>query len=799
MLKNYIKTTVRNLLHNKVFSVINMLGFSVGIASFILLTLYVFHELSYDRYHAKADRIYRIVENLRTESEMLYQSTSSPPMGPTMEAEFPEVVGYVRFRGLDGMVRRGDQAFFEKDAYFADSSVFDIFSFTMLRGDAKTALVKPYSLVLTAKTARKYFGEEDAVGQSLEIEGDAYSITGVMADVPENSHFTFDMLLSFTTLVSMRPGMEKNEWWYWNGFHTYLLLSEGDHQVENLRRKMPAYIEKYIGKQSREIKMHYEELPLQPLKSIYLETPRSWENGQRGSKSNLYILSIIAVFILGIACFNYVNLSTARASRRLKEVGLRKVLGAQRGALVQQFLGEAVMVSALATVLGLLMSWVLLSPFNDLLGTSLTFEQVPPYGWSGLALLSIMLGVFSGAYPAFMVSGFHPLLIFRNSPRSLYGHQWLRRFLVAGQFMISITLIAGTILVFDQLTLLRTKDLGYVKDATLVIDYNGTQQIRERLESVKDELLRIPGVKAVSAASTMPGQSTTNLYSKIENAEGKITETNINTSGVDPDFIPNFGIKLLAGRNFSKSLPADDTTAFILNAAAIHNLGYRTPSDAIGKQVNQQGAKGTIIGVVDDFRYRSLHYKVEPLLLHANPGWFSKLAVKIESADVTGAVGALNQKWKTLAPDLPFLYSFLDQDYNRLYQSEEKLGKVVSVFSALAIFVACLGLVGLTSFTVQRKVKEIGIRKVLGASVGNLLFMLSTEFFRLIVIAFGLAIPVTYYMISIWLENFTDRITIGATGFLIAGTAVLMIAWLAVSALSLKAARSNPVDSLRSE
>ena len=803
MLRNYITIALRNLTKYKSYSFLNIAGLAIGMASFILIALYIYHELSVDRYHSNADNIYRITEDLRTENELLFQSTSSPPMGPAFAREYPEVLDFVRFGAEGVVVRKGEVQFYEEHSLMADSSIFRVFDFPLLQGDPRSALVAPASVVLTETTAHRYFGDEDPMGQTLIINGEDYNetsflVTGVVADVPENSHFTFDLLLSFTTFTST-AGDRVEEAWFWNGFHTYLLLAEGEDNVAKLKARMPGFIAKYIGTKEQGLKMYYDDLPLQPLTSIYLATPRTWENGARGSKSNLYILAIIAVFILLIASFNYVNLATARASRRVKEVGLRKVLGAQRRALVQQFLGESIIISVLSMLLGLALAILLLPLFNELLETSLSLSLMNNwYTWSGLVGLSLGLGILAGAYPAFLVSGFHPLSISRHAPQSLYGHAWLRKALVAGQFVISITLVAGTLLVFDQLSLVSNLNLGFDKDQILTVYFNGDQNIQQRLESVKNELRSVAGVEAVSAASTAPGASITNRFSSVETATG-MSETNINTYMVDDDFIPNYGIGVVAGRAFSLDFPADDSAAFMINETAALALGYQTPDEAIGAKVAQGDKEGTVIGVVDDFHYKSLHYQVEPLLLHKDRNSFRMLSLKITSDDIPAVVAAVAQRWNSLAPRLPFQYSFLDQDYDRLYRAETQLGKIVSVFSGLAILVACLGLFGLTAFSVERRVKEIGIRKVLGASVKSLVLLISNEFIGLITVAVVVAIPITYYVMDLWLENFTTRISINPLTFVVAGVVTLVVAGLAISYLSVKAAQRNPVDSLRSE
>jgi putative ABC transport system permease protein len=792
MLRNYFKTALRSLMKNKGFSIINILGLTIGIASFVLISLYVYHELNFDRYHKNANRIYRIVENLRTENELLFQAASSPPMGPMMASQFPEVENYVRLTQYSALVRKGDLSIFEEDGYLADSSIFNIFSFPLLKGDKKTALTAPNSVVLTESTAKKYFGDENAVGKTLNLDNEEFAVTGIMADVPENSHFRFDMLISFSTWSSKNKENEMRAW-FWNGFYTYLLIREG--AVEKVKAKMPAFITKNIEKGG----MYYEELPLQPLTSIYLATPRSWENGKRGSLNNIYILSIIAIFILLIACFNYVNLATARASRRLKEVGLRKVLGAQRRALIYQFLGESILVSVVATLLGFQLAAFLFTSFSSLVETQINFSILPKegYSWAAFAIISLVLGVLSGAYPALIISGFDPLQMFRGS-HSFFGNNSLRKVLVSAQFVISITLIAGTLLVFDQLALLRNRDMGFRREATLLINYNGNGNVRDHLDVVKDEFLKLPEVQSVTASATVPGESTNNLYANIEMQDGKLSPTNINTNFVDRDFLPSYDIDVIAGRNFSKDFPADDTTAFIVNETAVKGFGMK-PDDAIGKTVEQNGKKGTIIGVVKDFHYRSLHQAIEPLILQNNIYAYSTLSIKLRTSDMPATVMAIGKKWKELSDNLPYRYAFLDDNFNKLYKADAQLGKVAGIFSGLAIFVGCLGLLGLTSFSVERRVKEIGIRKVLGATVSNVIVIISKEFVLLIMISFVIAVPLTYYLIGKWLENFTDQISVSPVTFFVAGFSVFALALTTMGYLSFRAAISNPTKALRNE
>lgn len=793
MFKNYFVTSVRSLMRSKGFSIINIVGLAVGLAIFSLIAFYVYHELSFDRYHEKANRIYRIVENLRTENEMLFQSVSSPPMGPRVAKDFPEVENYVRFQRWNLLAQRGDMSAYEMDSYIADSTVFDVFSWKLLQGDKKTALREPYSIVLTESMAKKYFGNEDPLGQSLKMDYDDFKITGVMEDVPENSHFRFTNLISFSTWSKNNKEAEDGEW-FWNGFHTYLLMRD-EQAVTNVREKMKDFINKNIEKGG----MYYEDLPLQELSSIYMTVPRSWENGARGSINNIYILSIIAVFILLIACFNYINLATARASRRLKEVGLRKSLGAMRRMLMAQFLGESIIVTVLAGILAFLFAWIALPSFRTLIDSPLSFSVLPSAGLLiGIAVFVILfIGILAGAYPALIISGFEPLQVFRPSTKGLYSHQNFRKVLVGIQFMISITLVAGTLLIKDQIDLVRSQDLGFNKDAMLVVRTNGDTAIVRHREAFKNELKQAPGILSITGTSSVPGQGTSNLYTHVEMQDGKMSATNINYYFADHDFLTTYNIKLIAGRDFLRESKSDDTTAFLINETAVKDFGW-TPEGAIGKRVRGAGDNGQIIGVVRDFHYQSLHAKVEPVMIKLMSG-ASRLSIKIDGNNIPQTIEGIQKKWSEMVPHLPFDYSFLDVTFDQQYKADQQLEKTAGIFTGLAIFIGCLGLLGLTSFAVERRTKEIGIRKVLGASVTNVVILISREFIWLIVIAFLVATPLTWYLIQKWEQNFTLQAVINPMRFLIAAAAVLGFAWVTISLLSFRAATANPTKALRTE
>jgi putative ABC transport system permease protein len=546
--------------------------------------------------------------------------------------------------------------------------------------------------------------------------------------------------------------------------------------------------------------MYYEDLPLQPLTSIYMAPARSWENGARGSMNNMYVLSIIAVFVLLIACFNYINLATARASRRLKEVGLRKSLGAMRRMLVAQFLGESIIVTILASLVAAFLAWLALPEFRTLVESPLSFSILPSPAIVITATIALILfiGILAGAYPALIISGFHPLQIFRPSVKGIYSHNNFRRVLVAVQFVISITLVAGTWLVYDQLTVVRSHDLGFNKNAMLIVPTNGDSAIVRHLEAIENELKQIKGVRAVTGSSSVMGESSNNLYTEIEITDGKRSPTNINYNFVDYDFIPTYGIGMASGRNFSREVKADDTTAYLINEAGMKDFGW-TPEEAIGKRVYSMNRKGgKIIGVMKDFNYRSLHSQIEPVL-YVTTSYVTKMSIRIDDNDLAGTIARVQSKWNELVPYLPFDYSFLDEDFDREYKADQQLGKVAGVFTGFAIFIGCLGLLGLTSFSVERRTKEIGIRKVLGASVSSVVLLIAREFVWLILIAFVIATPLTWVLIQKWELNFTLQATINPLRFLMAGVSVLLFAWLTIGFLSFRAATSNPTKALRTE
>jgi len=800
MLYNNIKIALRTLSKHRMYFLLNTLGLTIGIAASLLIFLFIRFELSYDEYHSKKDRIYKITEDLKTENELLFQASSSPPMGPTFQRVLPEVKSYVRFLNSGNcLVKKEEEQHYEEDVYLVDNNVFEVFDWELTSGNPKTALEKPYTVVLTEEIAKKYFGDENPIGQSFSIDGDECEITGVLKKIPLNSHFRFTMLVSMETFMQRFDDNLAGAW-FWNSFYTYLLLEEGEGQIDNLRDKVQPFIKEEITDKLSGVGMFYQDLPLQKLTDIYLAEGRAWENGERGNANNVSILSTMAILILLIAVINYMNLATAQASLRTKEIGVRKVSGAKRSNLMWQFLTESVVISCFSMVLAILVVWILLPYFNEILnkqlGIGILFEM--PYIFL-LLLGALFTGIVSGSYPALILSNFKPVNILKGSSKKVAGSSLLRKVLVVSQFAISMMLIAGTILVYQQLNFLKNKPLGLQKDQMLVISFNGHSSVRERVETFKNEFKNIPKVKGVSASQSIPSGNIGNNYAHVEIEEGKMSPTNINPIRLDYDFILLYGIEMAEGRNFSLKFPADDTTAYILNEAAVKNFGFPSLEAAIGKKFVMGNREGTIVGVTKDFNYKSLHKKIEPLVMYPIRNGHNYFTLKVESGEMQKTLAAVEAKWKALAPELPFNFFFLDQNFDGLYTSEDQLHKTVIVFSGVAIWIACLGLFGLASFAVARRLREIGIRKVLGASISGIFMMVIKDFSGLIFIALGISIPVTNFFIGMWLDDFAFKISIGYSAFLIAGVAGFLIAGLTVSYQSLKAARVNPVNTLRAE
>jgi len=794
MIKNYIKIAFRNLWKHKGFSFINIIGLAVGMTACFLIFMYVRFELSYDKFNANFEHIYRLNTDIKSPNEVLHWSSASPPMGPALQADYPEVIANTRIFGASFLVESNNEKFQENNLAFTDASIFKIFTFPFIKGDPATALSAPFSVVLTETIAKKYFGNTDAVGKSLLLDGKhPVNITGVIKDVPLNSHFNFDMLISSSTMEKLKL-INMNEWGNFSNY-TYLLLANG-YDASKLQAKLPAFLIKHISEDKRKRGYNYT-LFVEPLKEVYMDNFRGAP--VNGSLTNVYIFSVVAIFILLIACINFINLTTARATERAKEVGLRKVVGAGKNQLVIQFLGESIMVCLIAFIFSIVLSLLFLPLFNQLAGKIISnsiFEQGYIFTLFAIALL---IGFLAGVYPALVITNFSITSVIKGRFVSSVKGILLRKGLVIVQFTVSIVLIVGTIIVYNQLNYMRSQSLGFKIDQMAVLDFNGDSVVQSQQQSIKNELRKIQGVISISGSSTTPGNGNSVAYTEAESRSGSSFPINMNLYDVDYDFIPQYGMKVIAGRAFSTEFATDSVQAFVINETAVKSLGYASPNDAIGKRFNQWGGKGKIIGVTKDFHFESLQQNVKPLNFRINLKNVNVFTVKIKGGDIPNTIAAIQSKWKQLAPQRPLNYSFLDDNFNKQYATEDRFGKLFMYFAILAIVISCMGLLGLASYSTLQRTREIGIRKVLGATIPGIVNMLSQEFIKLVFIAALIAFPLAWYGMHNWLKDFAYRINISWWVFAVAALLAFFIALATISFQAIRAALANPVKSLRSE
>ena len=797
MLKNYFKIAFRNLWRKRTFSFINIIGLAIGMASCFLIFLYVHFELSYDRFHSKSDNIYRVVGDLRSPAETLHWYQTPGPMARAMKAEFPEVREAVRIVPVSILVRKGNIKFQEEHSLWADSSLFTIFDFPLKYGDPRIALRDPNSIVLSETAARKYFGDSNPVGQSLLLSGKSLHavVTGVMKDIPENSHIKADMLISMSTYFTSYAPWIETDWDVYNP-STYLLLSPNADQ-EALQSKIPAFLRKYASEQGKRSNTVYSAR-IEQLKDIYLHS--SYGAMEKGNLNDVKVFTIIAVFVLLIACVNFINLTTARSVERAREVGIRKCAGAVKDQLLGQFLIESAVVALLSWLLALLLCHFLLPLFNELSGKTISrgiFENVAnPLQLLGLAL---GIGLLAGIYPAFVLSSFKPIVVLKGSFTSGNKGVLLRKVLVVAQFAISITLIVGTLVVYSQLDFMRNRSLGFNKDQMLVIPNQGDPGAI----SLKKQISNIPSVQSTSISSAIPGRDFNNGndlgWVQIGNSKGELQRLNIDIYNVDEDFLPTYKIKILAGRGFSKAeFPADSMGGVILNKTAVERLGYSSCQQVIGKRFVQGEFSGVVVGVADDFHFHSLKEEVLPLCLLTGRDYWQYTSMKVTAGNLPATIKAIQAKWEATMPYRPFTYFFLDEDFNRQYNSETRFGGLFFYFSILALFISILGLLGLASYSTLQRTREIGIRKVLGASVSGIVGLLSGDFIKLVALSFLIACPLSWLAMNKWLQGFAYRTTMSWEIFVLAGAGALLIALFTISSLAIKAAIANPVKSLRS-
>ncbi|KQS33511.1 ABC transporter permease [Dyadobacter sp. Leaf189] len=793
MLKNYLKIAFRNLWKHKVFSFINVMGLTVGMSACFLIFLYVSFELNYDAFHSKGDRIYRLVTDIKTPSETINTSSTSWAFAPAIAADLPEVEAFTRVSGGSFLVRKGDIKFQEENTVFADSSFFRVFDFKLLKGNPKTALKNQLSLVLSEKAVEKYFGNADPIGQTLLLSGDGLPavVTGVLQDIPENSQIKADMIISMST-QTQRFSKDLDEQWGNFGATTYLLLKPGTTGAA-LEKKLPAFLKKRAGKLMDQMQMHYT-LFLEPLRDVYLHSTRGGQ--ETGSMNNVYIFAAVAIFILLIACINFINLTTARSVERAKEVGIRKVVGAPKSLVARQFISESVLLCLIAFILSMLLSAALMPLFNTLAGKIIStgIFSNPSYVLI-MFVAALCIGVLAGIYPALVLSSFEPVVVLKGRFTTSVKGILLRKGLVTVQFAISIALIISTIVVYTQMNYMRNRDLGFAKDQMLIVNSQGDP----KKEAFRQSLTNLAGVKSTTISSSVPGSGNPGAYSEIENKSGDLQIANLDLYFVDFDYIQHFGLKMAAGRPFSKEFGTDTTQAMVMNEAAAKLFGYSKPEEAIGRRFKQWGREGKIVGVVKDFHFRSLQETIKPLTMRIEPNGTELISVKMEGKDVKTTLAAVEQKWKQMIPERPFSYYFMDEFFDRQYRAEERFEKLFFNFAILAIFISCLGLLGLASYSTMQRTKEIGVRKVMGASIGSIVGLLSRDFLKLVFIAFIIASPVAYFAMYKWLENFAYKTDIYWWIFVLAGILSTAIAFLTVSFQSIRAAVMNPVRSLRSE
>ena len=801
MYKNYLKIALRTLLKHKGYSSINIVGLGVGIACCILILLYVGHEFSYDRFHEHGDDLYRIQMDRFEGHEKIFSSAVTFPMvGPTLHAEVPEVIGYARLLPMGGVIQYDALQFREDNIFSADSTFLTLLSYPLLQGEAKTVLTEPYTAIVSASTARRYFGEADPVGKVLRINGDAeYTVTGVFADVPVNSHLDFDLLFSFSTLANRSPASQTS--WGWYDFYTYVRLAPGADPAV-LEAKMKDFMARHKAESYAE-SARWETLLLQPVHDIHLYSRLSWEAGVNGNGTTVYFLLVIALFILVIAWVNFINLSTARSMERALEVGVRKALGAPRAQLVRQFLLESLLVNVMAAMLALGLVWLLLPTFANLAGleTGLRLSDNPDVlGWVfGVFLAGAFL---SGLYPAFFLSSFKPMRVLKGGTMTAGSGLRLRKSLVVFQFAASIVLIAGTLIVVRQLDYLQNQDLGLNIDQTLVVRGPNVLADREaypgQIAAFRDEVLKHPNVRAMAASSTVPGVENFRISGFRTERMAETERKDMYIVGVDDTFMDLFEIEVLAGRLFSQDFGTDEE-AFVLNETATRLLGFETPEAALQSRIARGDEFWPIIGVIADYHQNSLKENLDPVLFRYIPRVRSFYSLKIAPQNADRTIAAVEAAWKAVFPGNPYEYFFLDDFFDEQYQADRQFGQVFGLFALLAILVACLGLFGLTAFSVQQRTKEIGIRKVLGATAPGIAGLLSKEYAILVVLANGIAWPVTYGVMQRWLDTFAYHIDPGFVTLLLAGLATLLIAGLTVSYHTLRAAHTNPVDALRYE
>ncbi|MDE2890865.1 MAG: ABC transporter permease [Gemmatimonadota bacterium] len=796
MIANYLKVAVRNLMRNKTFSAINILGLAIGMACCMLILLYIQDELSYDRHHENADRIFRLADEVRVSGKTYHLAVTPYQMGPALVQDYPTVVDAVRFFrniGEKSLVGTGEEYFYETGVMFTDSNIFRVFDFPLSNGDPQTALREPYSIVLSAAMARKYFDDNDPMGRPLSVDRKLYRVTGILKEPTYKTHLKFDFLAT--------PIESDDDGWIAHSYYTYLLLRD-ENAASELEQALPDFVERHIRERDKARRVQMKPF-LQTLTDIHLHSSLEYEVSANGDIRYVYLFIAIALFVLLLACINYTILSTGHCTYRSKEVGLRKVVGAKRRQMIFQFLVDSTLIASISTIVAVVFVETALPTFGAFTERNLNLEYLRGSGLV-LGFIGIVLftGVLSGSYPAIFLSSFQPVAALKGLARAGSNKLSLRRTLVVLQFAISIVLLIGTGVVYDQASFIRNKRLGFQKEHVLVMPYGDA----DAMEGYKNAVSAYNSVLDVSASSTVPGRMIASHFFRPVIEGGSSDGSLFNVVFAGYGFISTFGFELSEGRAFSKEFGSDRFGTFMLNQAAMRKLGWASCEGKKLAHVYTEGGEfkvnvqGDVVGVVKDFHYRSLHHEIEPLVIMlVNRGWVNYLSIRIRPEDVAGTLDFLKTRWRDVMPDTPVEYSFLDTSFDQLYRTEARLGTLLGVFSILAIVVAGLGLFGLASISVQQRTKEIGIRKAVGASVANVVLLLSREYVVLVGIANLVAWPIAYYVMDRWLENFAYRVDPAIATFTLGGLLSLSIALLTVGYKTCKAAVANPVDALRYE
>jgi putative ABC transport system permease protein len=802
MFKNYLKIAYRNIIKQKAYSIINILGLALGLTACILVGLYIWQDLHYDDYHNKGDRIYRISVATQTPQGTFPMAETPALLAPTLKQKYPEIdtIARVYFPDRD-LVSSDDKKFYEEDLIFADDGFFNIFTHKFLQGDADLALKDKNSIVITKSAAQRYFGSQNPIGKTLNFNNRLeLQVTGVIDEVPVNSHFTFDMVGTYSSLVDLPEGNYLEQWGATFGSYTYVLLQPESDPVQFGEKIAP-----FLNETMKVIEGVYKSFTLQPISSIHLNSKLEGEINPNSSVTYLVILGAIAFFILILACINFINLTTARAVKRAREIGVRKVFGAVKQQLVRQFLGESILITMIALACALVMVELFEPSFNKLIGTELTYTFFSnTYILAVIFLSAMMVGVLSGLYPAFVLTHFQPVQVMKGTMHSSRsGSSFLRKFLVLLQYSISLILIIFTIIINQQIGFMRNFDMGFDQEEVIVL--KTPERMSYNSETIKAELEVIPGVIQTSTSLGVPVMGSgfgTNLTPDLEHED---IEFMVSVRMIDHSFLDLYGIKLLAGNTLSELGEVDFTTKTLVNETTVKKLGFTSNEEALGHNYTIGLSDGVkrfapeIVGVVQDFHFNSLHEEVSPLLFMYWPYLFEEISIKISPNNVPATIKDIKSIWEKFYPVHPFDFSFLDEKIDSMYKAEERSFKVISTFSVLAIFIACLGLLGLTFYTTEQRRKEIGIRKVLGASIPNIINKISSEFLKIVAIANLIAWPVSYYAMDKWLSSFPYKVGINFTVYLAAGIITLLISFLTIGYTVFRSAMANPIESIRYE